>query len=359
VRVNDIGVSSKYVRILSRFVTSLLRLLPAEVAHDIGMRSLEAGLTRFLPVTCSPEWLSGMRVTIPGIGALHHPIGLAAGFDKNARAPGGFAAMGLSFIELGTITPRPQPGNPKPRMFRYSSNMAIVNRMGFNSDGAVVVRDRLEALDWDCNSTPLGINVGKNKDTCSEDAINDFLDGLRTFEPYASYFVVNLSSPNTEGLRDLAGPDFLRLMASEVPNLLSRIWVKLDPDMPKQRFQEIVGAMCELGYQGLVLCNTHKVDWPEAGGLSGQPLSSLSNSRLEWAYEVHKGRLFMIASGGILSGLDVIERMIRGASAVQIYSALIYRGPTAVIEIIEELKAEMKLRGIDNLQDIVGCYYKE
>ena len=348
---------SQMSRLIGRYGTAILRLLPPETAHDVAMYAMERGFLKYLPLGISSQWLTGMGMNIPGIGKLAHPIGLGAGFDKNARAPGAFAQMGLSFLELGTVTPKPQPGNPKPRMFRYPNRMALVNRMGFNSDGAKVVRERLEALSWNHERTPLGINVGKNKKTPADSAVIDFVDGLRTFEAFGDYFVVNVSSPNTEGLRDLAGPDFLRVLASEVPNLLPKIWVKLDPDMPKAKFQALIETMSELGFQGVVLCNTHKVEWPEVGGLSGHSLSSLSLSRLEWAHEVHRGSLFMIASGGVFTGLDVIERIIRGASAVQIYSALVYRGPTAVIEILEELQAEMKIRGVSNLQDIEGSYY--
>ena len=336
--------------------TALLRLLPAEKAHDLGIFMLEKGVMDLLPAPRLPS-LSGLGVDVASIGQLSHPVGLAAGFDKHGRAMDGFRQMGLSFLEVGTVTPRPQSGNPKPRMFRLPDQLGIINRMGFNSDGSEVVASRLRQRGWDHSSCPLGINVGKNKDTSAEDALGDFLHGLQTFEAFGRYFVVNVSSPNTPGLRDLAGKEFLGQLASEASHLMGRLWVKLDPDMPKKKFQQTIQAICDFGYQGVILCNTHRVAAPEVGGMSGHSLSSLSQSRLEWAYEVHKGRLLMIASGGIFSGLDVYERLIRGASAVQIYSALVYRGPFAVYNILKELVAQMRLRGVSCLSDIIGTFY--
>ena len=348
----------RLIRYFGRYGTAVLRLLPPELAHDIGIWMLEKGVLDKIPLPSSTEWMTGLATNIPGIGQLPHPIGLAAGFDKNARAPGGFARMGFSFLELGTVTPNPQPGNPKPRMFRYPEQLTLINRMGFNSEGAQVVAGRLKELDWDHSRVPLGINLGKNKSTPNDEALSDYLDGLKSFLPYGDYFVINISSPNTEGLRNLAEEEFLDILAKEVPGSLSKIWVKLDPDTPKDQFQKIVACLMRNQYQGIILCNTHRVDWPQTGGLSGHPLTSISQSRLEWAYEVHQGKMFMIASGGIFSGLDVIERIRRGAHAVQLYSALVYRGPFAVLEILEELSAELKLRGVSCLSDIRGTHYQ-
>ncbi len=343
---------------LARLGTAGLRLIPPEVAHELGMKLIELGLMDFLASPRDDHWLSGFEVQVPGLGRLKHPIGLAAGFDKNIRCPHGFARMGFAFLEMGTVTPRPQPGNPKPRLFRYPEQMALINRMGFNGIGAKEAAARLSELDWPQDVTPLGVNLGKNKTTPDDQALMDYLDGIQMFRNLARYMVINVSSPNTAGLRALAESEFLALLASEAKPLLGRIFVKLDPDLPKAKFQAIVAQIADAGYQGLILCNTHKIDWPEGGGLSGHPVASLSQSRLEWAYEVHKGQLLMIASGGIFSGLDIVERMARGAHAVQIYTALVYRGPFAVIEMLEELRAELVLRGISKISDIIGSYYK-
>jgi dihydroorotate dehydrogenase len=342
-----------------QFGTALLRLFPAELAHDIGMWMLERDLLKLLPLPSFGSSLDGLTMNLPGIGELAHPIGLAAGFDKNARAPHGFARMGLSFLELGTITPRPQQGNPKPRLFRLDDQMGLINRMGFNSEGAAVVADRLEKKRWNHNPIPLGINLGKNKDTEIDAAIEDYSQGIETFAPHAKYFVINVSSPNTAGLRGLANEHFLKELGMRHKNELSKLWVKLDPDMKKRDFQGLVEALANIGFQGLVLTNTHRVEHPEAGGMSGPAIAAQSTACLEWAHEVTKGRLPLIASGGILSGQDVFQRIARGASAVQIYSALVYRGPLAVYSMIAELRNEMALRGFSFLSDVKGSYYND
>ncbi len=339
--------------------TAILRLLPAELAHDLGLWLLERQILNSLPLPRMEPLLDGLTSHVPGIGDLAHPIGLGAGFDKNARAPQGFAQMGLSFLEIGTITPRPQPGNPKPRMFRLSDQLGIINRMGFNSQGAVRVAERLRQQQWSHTPVPMGINLGKNKDTSAEAAIEDYSYGIETFSPYAKYFVLNLSSPNTEGLRDLANEQFLREMALRHRNDLPRIWVKLDPDRTRRNFQFLVEALAKAGFQGLILTNTHRVDRPEKGGLSGHPLAAQSTACLEWAYEVVGDSMPLIASGGILSGQDVFQRIARGASAVQIYSSLVYRGPLAVYAMLQELRDEMELRGYRFLSDVKGSYYKK
>ena len=341
------------------FGTGLLRLLPAEAAHDLGMTILERGVMELLPTPKVPRVDTGMKVTVPGIGALPHPIGLAAGFDKQCRAPHGFARMGFSFLEIGTVTPRPQPGNPKPRLFRYPDQKALVNRMGFNSDGATTVAARLKALKWRHDEVPLGINCGKNKTTPNDRAIQDFLQVMEAFKDLARYFVVNISSPNTPGLRELATPEFVECLADELgPALLPMTWVKLDPDTPRSDFQSVIEKIAERGFQGVIISNTHRVVWPEVGGQSGHPLMAPSTACLEWAYEVHKGRLPPLATGGILSGADIFHKLARGALAVQIYTALVYQGPWAVIRLLLELNQELKLRGLATAAEAVGCYYE-
>ena len=338
--------------------TACLRCLPAETAHNIGIKLLRSPFFTWLP---RPNYLplqKDLGVHVPGIGNLAHPIGLAAGFDKHAMAPAGFARLGLSFLEVGTVTPRPQAGNPKPRMFRYPEQMAIINRMGFNSHGSSKVEERLNKLQWNHDIAPLGVNIGKNKDTSEQAAIEDFNHGLRTFKDHGKYFVINISSPNTQGLRDLANDDFLKQLANDNKDLTSKMWLKLDPDMSREKLQSLIESVCQLGFQGVILSNTHKVSWPQAGGQSGHPLAMISNRSLEWAYDVHKGQLPMIASGGVLTGSDVIQKIARGACAVQIYSALVYRGPWAVLKLLEEVKAEMDNLEIQFLSDFIGSHYK-
>lgn len=339
--------------------TALLRLLPAETAHEIGMGMLERGVLDTLPAPHVGPLTAGLRTNVPGIGDLPHPIGLAAGFDKNCRCPKAFARMGFSFLEVGTVTPLPQPGNPKPRLFRQAEQKALINRMGFNSDGSATVADRLTRLSWKHDHLPLGINCGKNKGTPNERALSDFLQVMTTFKDLARYFVVNISSPNTPGLRDLATPTFIHSLADDAQSYLPRVWVKIDPDMSRKEFQELVHAIADRGFQGLIVSNTHRVTSPEVGGQSGHPLMAPSTACLEWAHEVHQGQLPMIATGGVLSGSDLYHKIIRGALAVQIYTALVYRGPWVVVKLLVELAQELKLRGHATVQDAVGAYYRE
>ncbi len=356
--VQPTPVRDRFAAWLGGAGTALLRLLPAEAAHDAGMEMLSRGVMDLLPAPAVGTLSAGMRVRLPGIGELPHPIGLAAGFDKNCRCPGAFGRMGFSFLEVGTVTPRPQPGNPKPRLFRQPEQYALINRMGFNSDGASTVSDRLGRLNWQHDRIPLGINCGKNKDTPVERALGDYLQVMATFKEQARYFVVNISSPNTPGLRDLATPAFIHGLADELGSLLPRVWVKIDPDMSRREFQALIGAIAERGLQGVILSNTHRVTYPEVGGQSGHPLMAPSTACLEWAYDVHRGTLPTIATGGILSGVDIFHKLARGAAAVQIYTALVYQGPWVVARLLTELAAELSLRGFATVQDAVGSYYR-
>jgi len=344
---------------LGEFSAAALRLLPAETAHEIGMHILKFRLARLLPRP-KPVF-SGFKLhqKASGIGQLRHPIGLAAGFDKNAFALPGFCDLGFSFIETGTITPLPQIGNPKPRLFRQKGEASLINRMGFNNDGHRAVLERLKTLRL---PVPIGVNLGKNKTTPVERSLSDYLKGISQFKDIADYLVINISSPNTPGLRDLANPEFISQLASEVrlqfADSLKNIWIKLDPDMPIKIFQNLVEAIAQSEFAGLILTNTHRVEWPQSGGMSGHILSHLSSERLEWAYQVHQGQLPMIGCGGIFSGIDVFHKLARGASAVQIYTALVYRGPWAVLHMLDELQAEMKLRGFTDLSTVIGSHYQ-
>ncbi|MGE0172234.1 MAG: quinone-dependent dihydroorotate dehydrogenase [Oligoflexales bacterium] len=338
-------------------VAAALRLLPPETAHDLTLKSLQLGLYKFLPKPAFDCDYSNYRVTLPQLGELPHPIGLAAGFDKSADCCEQLFSLGFSFVEIGTVTPMPQQGNPKPRLFRLPESRSIVNRMGFNNAGVSHVARKMGEVVKASPTLKVGLNVGKNKTTPNHLAIEDYLIGIDQFAPLAKYLVVNISSPNTPDLRDLASREFLQHLAERKPHLKNKVWIKLDPDMSRKRFQGLIEDIADLGFAGLVLSNTHRTTLPESGGLSGHSLSVLSTTMLEWAYHVHEGKLPMIASGGVLSGMDVFQKMIRGASAVQIYAALIYRGPWAVYHLLEELAWELRLRKIDFVSDIVGKYY--
>jgi dihydroorotate dehydrogenase len=341
-----------------RSLTALLRLLPAETAHHLALSAMERGMMNLLPAPKAAPPMVPMQVNLPGIGALRHPIGLAAGFDKHAQCPGAFERLGLSFLEIGTVTPMPQPGNPKPRLFRYPETRSIINRMGFNSVGAEKVAARVKNLRWSPARVPLGVNIGKNKLTPQERAIDDFVTGIHAFADLASWLTINISSPNTPGLRDLATPEFIQDLAASAGTIRGKCWIKIDPDMEKRPFQNLIKAIRHENFRGVILSNTHRVEWPEAGGMSGHPLLSQSNQCLEWAWEVTRGELPMIATGGVLHGTDAYQKLIRGASAIQIYTALVYRGPDAAHRICEELGHELKARGFSSVEECVGSIYR-
>lgn len=333
----------------------LLRLLPAEFAHNIGMVLLRKTPSHWLSLVGRAS-TEGLATKVPGIGELAHPIGLAAGFDKNGQAPNKLGRLGFSFLEVGTVTPEPQYGNPKPRLFRVHKHYGLVNRMGFNNDGACKIWERISAANN--QNLKLGVNIGKNKDTPNDLALSDYVKLVKKFKDHCDYMVVNLSSPNTPGLRDLASLNFLETLAHETSGELNKIWLKFDPDMTDEKLQSIVKSSCELGFQGIILTNTRKVNWPIPGGESGHNLSLQATKALELAWEAHKGKMPMIAVGGIFTGADILERIKRGACAVQIYTAFAYHGPTVVRDMIEDLKREMHLQGFNQLEDAFASYYR-
>lgn len=334
--------------------TVCLRQFPPELAHDAGVAALASPGGSLLSHLVKVPATGGLKVTLPGVGALPHPVGLAAGFDKDARAIPALAALGFSYIEVGAVTPKPQPGNPKPRLFRYPRDRSLINRMGFNSAGVDTVHQRLSQLCWDNDACPLGINLGKNKDTPLEHAHRDYLAVYEKLRGSARFFVVNVSSPNTPGLRSLATPAFLRELAAGFGDDIGRVWVKFDPDMEKHVFQALVDTVGQFGYAGLVLCNTHRVEQPEPGGLSGRPVFDLANQALSWAWEVHSGGIPVIGVGGIMSGADVLTKIALGACAVQIYTSFVYSGPWVVARLLRELTESMHNAGIQALDEARG-----
>jgi dihydroorotate dehydrogenase len=349
-----------------RLATAALRMLPSEMAHDIGLTFLKSPAGVWLGRLVDLPADESLRVEVRGLGELNHPIGLAAGFDKNAVALPALAGLGFSFIEVGAVTPYAQPGNPRPRLFRMAADRALVNRMGFNNDGAPAVGRRISSfrakLDSDCNQRgfPVGVNLGKNKDTPPDSAIQDYWSAFAATKDGGSFFVVNISSPNTPGLRQLATPEFLRDLATGFGIDLNRVWVKFDPDMDREKFQQLIQTVGDAGYAGVVLSNTHRVEGPEAGGLSGKPLFALANRTLEWAWEVHRGAMATIGVGGVMSGEDAFRKVALGADAIQIYTAFVYEGPWVVARIANGLLQQMQKIGLKSLRDARGiAYFKD
>jgi dihydroorotate dehydrogenase len=334
----------------------LLRRLDPERAHDIALRALRAGLG---------GRAEGEDDPILGVTALGrrfaNPIGLAAGFDKNAEAIAPLMRLGFGFVETGTVTPRPQTGNPKPRLFRLPPDQAVINRMGFNNDGLEAFAARLACRPR--GPVILGANVGINKE--GADPERDYPALIAAIAPHADYAVINVSSPNTPGLRDLQGEAqlraILRAVAERVPQR-PPVLVKIAPDIGDDALAALIETCVAEGAHGLIVSNT-TVSRPfglgsplssEAGGLSGAPLFALSTAVLARAWLLAHGRLVLIGVGGVSSGEQALAKIRAGASLVQLYTGFAYAGPALIPRLKRELAAALRAGGFASVQDAVG-----
>ena len=338
-----------------RLARSLLFLLNPETAHDVTMTVMSAGGRTGLvskisqPVPDAPVRVMGLEFP--------NPVGLAAGLDKDGECIQAFDQLGFGFVEVGTVTPVGQPGNPKPRMFRLVENKALINRMGFNNKGVDHMVENLKKVK---TKAVIGVNIGKNKETPLEQANNDYLDCLRKVYPWAGYVAVNLSSPNTSGLRELQFGDhlssLLTALKSEQATLAEQhnryvpIAIKLAPDVADDELRAIAGQIVDHGMDAIIATNTtvereavanHKYA-AEPGGLSGLPLTHLATEKVRVIAEAVAGKIPVIGVGGIMTAADAIDKIRAGASLVQIYSGFIYRGPELVREISEAVSGELK-----------------
>ncbi len=348
------------VETLSDWGAAALRRLEPEQAHELAIK----GLAR-LPLPPAAPDDPVLRTRLAGLD-LANPIGLAAGLDKNAEALRGLSRLGFGFVECGSVTPRPQAGNPRPRLFRLAEDQAIINRMGFNNAGLDVFADHLRRAPA---RAIVGANLGANKDT--EDKAADYVEGLRRLEGLAGYFTINISSPNTPGLRALQGrqalDDLLGRIDQARPPLGAParrpVFLKIAPDLSAAEIAEIVEAAIDHHIDALIVSNT-TLERPaslasaqagESGGLSGAPLRPFAEQALRAAAEAAHGRLPLIAVGGIASGEDAYRRIRLGASAVQVYSALIYGGPGLVGRIKRDLAARLRADGFSTVSEAVGA----
>ena len=336
-------------------IRPLLFMLDAETAHgltlyasDVAQRS---GLSRF--VNTPP---ADLPVHVFGID-FPNPVGLAAGLDKNGEHLDGLAALGFGFVEIGTVTPRPQPGNDKPRMFRLPEHEAVINRLGFNNAGIDALVRNVHKASF---RGVLGINIGKNKDTPNERAIDDYLLCLERAYPLASYITVNISSPNTQGLRDLQEEETLRRFIGTLREAQERLasqhgkrkpmLLKIAPDLTETELDAIADVLLASGIDGVICTNTTIDREPvaghrfagETGGLSGKPVFEKSTAVLRGMAKRLGGRVPIVGVGGILDGDSAAAKLEAGASLVQVYSGLVYRGP----QLINEAVAEIRRRGI-------------
>ena len=342
---------------------SMAQALPAEAGHKLTIQALKSGLVK--PAMQAEDPILATSLPISGL-VLKNPIGLAAGFDKNAEVFGAMLGYGFGLVECGTVTPRPQPGNPKPRLFRLEEDGAVINRMGFNNQGMAAFVRRLSAGKEDPRAEfgVVGANVGANKVSEGSARIADYVAGVNAVWPYCSYVTINISSPNTPGLRGLQEKGALEELLGGVAEAACRlksnvgsrpIFLKIAPDVDEEAVGDIVETVLKAGeLTGIIATNT-TIERPEtlkaehrsqSGGLSGAPVFEKSTQVLKWVAQAADGRLDIIGAGGVCDAKTAYAKLEAGAHAVQLYSALAYRGPSLVKDIktglIERLKAEGK-----------------
>lgn len=342
----------------------VLKALPPETAHRATITALKLGLG---PIVREPDD-PVLAVTLWG-RRFANPIGLAAGFDKDAEVVDPMLRLGFGFVEIGSVTPRAQPGNPRPRAFRLPDQQALINRYGFNNRGHAAAVARLEARRLNGAAAPglLGINVGRNKDSRDPDA--DYAAGIRAFARLADYLVVNISSPNTPGLRAMQSREPLQRLLAAVTAARADgtarppILVKIAPDLTPEDLEDVAEVALAAGIDGLIVSNTtiaRPAGLPpdlagEPGGLSGKPLMQPSTAVLRRMAKLVAGRLPLVGVGGVASGADAYAKIRAGASLVQLYTALAYRGPGLVGEIKRDLAGRLRADGFRSVAEAVGA----
>ena len=388
---------------LFEYLAPTMRVMDPETAHNVGIELLAKGVA---PMETRPDHPSlavdawGLRFT--------NPLGLAAGFDKDAKAFPALESMGFGFVEIGSVTPKPQPGNPKPRVFRLREHGAVINRYGFNSEGHGPARTRLEAYRANVRATqaefdttpvvdgervpsrlamrgaPVGVNLGKNKLTPEAAAADDYVLGVQSMGHTADYIVVNISSPNTPGLRNLQSKAHLKGLLGKV--LKSRddlavklkkesghshkppVLLKIAPDLTDSDIKDVVHAATSCGVDGIIVSNTTiarpdeikaHISGGEAGGLSGKPLLDKSTAVLSRVYELTRGKIPLVGCGGVASGRDAYAKIRAGASLVQMYTAFAYAGPALVPEMKEELARCLREDGYGSVRDAIGADHRK
>ena len=339
-------------------IRSLIFKLDPEIAHDLAIKALKFNLVSQNKIKNNKS----IQAEIFG-KIIPNPIGIAAGFDKDAEVYNPLFKLGFGFVEVGTVTPISQYGNPKPRIFRLEEDEALINRLGFNNSGSEKVRSRIVS-----NSPKgfFGINIGPNKDT--NNRLEDYLIGLRKFYNLADYLTINISSPNTENLRSLHNEDELNELLSlieEEKKILKTtvpITVKISPDIQDENINIISDLLLKHNVKAIIISNTtdrnreklSNINKLEKGGLSGKPLEKKSNELINKFYRILKNQIKIIGVGGVDSGQSAYQKIINGASLVQLYTGMIYRGPNIASKISEELINILDKEGVKNISDIVG-----
>jgi|TARA_B110000211_G_C14067275_1_gene548243 dihydroorotate dehydrogenase len=342
------------------FIRPYVFTLDPEAAHDLAIKSLKLN---FLPKSFFEVKNEELLATELFKKKLKNPIGLAAGFDKSAEVYNSLFKLGFGFVEVGTITPKRQFGNPKPRVFRLEKDKAMINRLGFNNDGVETVSERLKK---NIPDEFLGVNIGPNKET--KEKVLDFVECFDKLNKFANYITVNISSPNTTGLRDFHEKKLLSKLLGKLLEFKKKqkikcpIVLKLSPDIGKNEITSINEIVLKFKIDGLILANTTNQNRDslidsnksEIGGLSGLPLQKLSLNFIKNFYKLNKGKIPIIGVGGIDSGKSAFEKIIAGATAVQLYTGMVYKGPGVVKNIKQELIEILKKEKIKNIQQAIG-----
>lgn len=344
--------------LVSSLTQQALLKMDAETAHGATITALRAGLAPAQAQPDAPE----LHTSLCGLN-LTNPVGMAAGFDKNAEVPRALALLGFGMVEIGTVTPRPQSGNPKPRLFRIGQSEGVINRMGFNNEGHDAAFVRLRELRV---PAALGVNIGANKD--SEDFVADYVKGVTRFADIADYLTANVSSPNTPGLRNLQADEALRRLLGEVLSARAKartrvpVFLKIAPDLDETALDSIAKVVLDTDLDGLIVSNTTitrenvagQENAAEAGGLSGKPLFALSTQRLAQMRQ-RVGQLPIIGVGGINSSRSALAKIEAGADAIQLYSALVFGGLDLLDRIKSGLVAAVRAQGKTNISQLVGA----
>jgi dihydroorotate dehydrogenase len=357
-------------------IRPILFRLPSETAHELGLKTLSVGFsTNFIKNIASKKFSSSLFGTIERFGLkFENPVGIAAGFDKNGVVANALEALGFGFVEVGTVTFHPQSGNPKPRLFRLPKDEALINRAGFNNEGAQALAERLKIKRPNC---VLGINIGKSKTVELENAIEDYLASFEIVYPHADYIAINVSSPNTPNLRELQKADALSSLLDALQKRNQELalkvgkenplplLVKIAPDLNQNDLESIVGVVVDKKLSGIIATNTtvsreglhssaKEIEACGAGGLSGAPLRKHSTEIISSIYKLTKGTLPIIGVGGIFNAQDAFEKISAGACLVQLYTGLIYEGPSIAKNINEGLFKIFTKHGFRSFDEAVG-----
>ena len=337
------------------FLKSLLFLFDPEIAHRITINYLK--FARFK----KPKLYKVLQSEVFGLN-FQNPIGIAAGFDKNGEVAHNLINLGFGFSEVGTATPKPQPGNPRPRVFRLKDDRAIINRLGFNSVGFSEVKTKLEKI----GDNIIGVNIGANKN--SKDFSEDYIKGIKFFSTLASYITINISSPNTPGLRNLEVLENLDVLLDKINNLEREdllikipILLKISPDLEADNLKYLCEKVLSSKIDGLIISNTTisrdsiSTDTLEKGGLSGKPIFDISTKQLRMAYKYTNGKIPLIGVGGVDSAEKAYEKIKNGASLIQLYTGLVYNGPNLIKDINEDLSSLIERDGYNNISEAVGA----